>query len=142
MKLSRIKFRLNHHVSAEYHIKYEMISFFQRLPLLESLSLCACKHVTERTLKTLLKHSKMLKQLNLTWIRTISERAIIDFVCNCESLEFLDIYDHCISKDGVAMLTELGIKHSVTIVHKHLNHTKVAPEDPCAFLPLFGKTLH
>ncbi|XP_060079141.1 uncharacterized protein LOC132558572 [Ylistrum balloti] len=114
----------------------------KKLPHLESLNLCACKHLTDRSMSALWRSAKNLKELNLSWIKTISESAIISLVKNCPKLEHLDIYDHKVSAEGVETLTEMAKDRNITIVLKGLTDTTVAPENPCAKLPFFGKTCH
>ncbi|XP_021344094.1 F-box/LRR-repeat protein 15-like, partial [Mizuhopecten yessoensis] len=113
-----------------------------KLPHLESVNLCACKHLTDRSMKALCRNSKHLKELNLSWIRNISESAIIDLVRNCPNLDHLDIYDHKVSREGIETLTEMAKDRNITIVLKGLTDSEVAPENPCAKLPFFGKQCH
>ena len=106
---------------------------------LESLSLCACKHVTDRTIKALIKHAKKLKELNLSWISTVSETALIELITSCPSLKHLDIFDHKISEEGRETMTEIARQTKLTIVLKGLTDEDVAPDNPCSMLPNFGK---
>lgn len=119
-----------------------MEQLVKKLPHLECLNLCACKHLTDRSMKALSRSSQNLKELNLSWIKTISESAIINLVRNCPKLEHLDIYDHKVSPEGRETLTSLAIDRNLTIVLKGLTDAKVAPENPCAKLPFFGKKYH
>ncbi|XP_062588055.1 F-box and leucine-rich repeat protein 13-like [Saccostrea cucullata] len=116
-----------------------MEQLVKKLPHLESLSLCACKHLTDRAAKALCKHAKNLRELNLSWISTISEAAIIDLMTNCPQLMFLDIYDHNISKDGRSIIADIARQRKMKIVLKGLTDLEIAPENPCSLLPNFGK---
>lgn len=116
-----------------------MEQLLKKLPLLESINLCACKHITDRTVKALIKKAKILKQLNLSWIKTVSEGAIIDLIKSCPNLEHLDIYDHKVSVEGREIITKLAKEKGVTIVLKGLHDSDVAPKNPCSLLPNFGK---
>ncbi|XP_033748891.1 uncharacterized protein LOC117333618 [Pecten maximus] len=119
-----------------------MEQLVKKLPHLESLNLCACKHLTDRSMNALCRSSKNLKELNLSWIKTISESAIINLVQNCPKLEHLDIYDHIVTAGGTETLTQMARDRNIKIVLKGLTDSKVAPENPCAKLPFFGKTCH
>lgn len=112
---------------------------FQKLPHLESLNLCACKHLTDRSAWALSKHAHNLKELNLSWITTISETSIIDIMTNCSQLVFLDIYDHRISQDSRRIIADIARERKMKIVLKGITDNDIAPENPCSLLPNFGK---
>lgn len=117
-----------------------MEQLLKNLPSLESINLCACKHLTDRTLKALCRYSKNLRQLNLSWIRTMSEKAIIDLMIKCTQLKHLDIYDHKISPEGRRCMVDIAKPQGLTVVLKGLNDQEVAPANPCLMLPNFGLT--
>lgn len=111
----------------------------KKLPHLESLNLCACKHLTDRSAWALSKHAHNLKELNLSWITTISETSIIDIMTNCSQLVFLDIYDHRTSQDSRRIIADIARERKMKIVLKGLTDNDIAPENPCSLLPNFGK---
>lgn len=117
-----------------------MEQLLKNLPHLESINLCACKHLTDRTLKAMCKYSKKLKQLNLSWIRTMSEKAIIDLMIQCVCLEYIDIYDHKISPKGQSCITDIAKPRGLTVVLKGLTDEGIALKNPCLMLPNFGLT--
>lgn len=118
----------------------DSLSFpFQKLPHLESLSLCGCKHLTDRSARALSKYAQNLKELNLSWITTISETSIINLMTNCSQLVFLDIYDHTISQDSRIIIADIARERKMKIVLKDLTDHDIAPENPCSLLPNFGK---
>lgn len=112
---------------------------FQKLLHLESLNLCACKHLTDRSASALSKHAKNLRELNLSWISTISEAAIINLMTKCPKLVFLDIYDHKISAESRSVMTDIARQRKMKIVLKGLTDQEIALENPCSLLPNFGK---
>lgn len=116
-----------------------MEQLVKKLPHLESLNLCACKHLTDRSAWALSKHAHNLKELNLSWITTISETSIIDIMTNCSQLVFLDIYDHRISQDSRRIIADIARERKMKIVLKGLTDNDIAPENPCSLLPNFGK---
>lgn len=116
-----------------------MEQLVKKLPHLESLNLCACKHLTDRSAWALSKHAHYLKELNLSWITTISETSIIDIMTNCSQLVFLDIYDHRISQDSRRIIADIARERKMKIVLKGLTDNDIAPENPCSLLPNFGK---
>lgn len=116
-----------------------MEQLVKKLPHLESLNLCACKHLTDRSAWALSKHAHNLKELNLSWITTISETSIIDIMTNCSQLVFLDIYDHRISQDSRRIIADIARERKMKIVLKGITDNDIAPENPCSLLPNFGK---
>ena len=114
----------------------------QKLPLLESVSLAACKHVTDRGLVAIIKHSKNLRQLNLSWIRNLSEGALLDLVINCENLQHLDIYDLPLEGEKRDLVIEAARQRGIKVVLKGLleSDPDVTIENPSMMLPTFGKT--
>lgn len=116
-----------------------MEQLVKKLPHLESLSLCGCKHLTDRSARALSKYAQNLKELNLSWITTISETSIINLMTNCSQLVFLDIYDHTISQDSRIIIADIARERKMKIVLKDLTDHDIAPENPCSLLPNFGK---
>ncbi|XP_048770038.2 uncharacterized protein LOC125676182 [Ostrea edulis] len=116
-----------------------MEQLVKKLLHLESLNLCACKHLTDRSASALSKHAKNLRELNLSWISTISEAAIINLMTKCPKLVFLDIYDHKISAESRSVMTDIARQRKMKIVLKGLTDQEIALENPCSLLPNFGK---
>lgn len=114
----------------------------QKLPLLESVSLAACKHVTDRGLAAIVKHGKNLKELNLSWIRGLSGSALLDIVVSCAKLRHLDIYDLKIEGEKRDVMIEAARQRGIKIVLKGLleSDPDVTLENPSMMLPNFGKT--
>ena len=117
-----------------------MFFFTQKLPYLESLSLAACKHVTDKSLATICKYGHSLRQLNLSWIRNLSEKAILNLLDKCDNLEMLDIYDHNVSPETMVQMVEIAKLRGIKVVLKGVTDNDVALENPSMLLPTFGKT--
>lgn len=95
--------------------------------------------MTDRTACALSKHAGNLRELNLSWISTISESSIIDLITKCPQLQFLDIYDHTISPDGRTRIADIARQRKMKIVLKGLTDKEITLENPCSLLPNFGK---
>ncbi|CAF0763123.1 unnamed protein product [Adineta ricciae] len=110
----------------------------RKCPLIESLDLSYCRHLTDRTLDNLTKYySENLLHLILSGNQNYTGDAIVRLVSGCQHLRQLDIWDNpnC-TNDVLNILIALGKSRSedraITIVHKHLQHPAVAPANPWA----------
>ncbi|WAR01394.1 hypothetical protein MAR_007952 [Mya arenaria] len=114
----------------------------RKLHKLESVSLAACKHVTDKGVRSMIKYGANLQELNLSFIRTFSDSAIVDLVCNCERLRHLDIYDVTLGKESRAVIIEAARQRGVKVVLKGIleSDPDVTLENPSMMLPNFGKT--
>ncbi|XP_045171987.2 uncharacterized protein LOC123534020 [Mercenaria mercenaria] len=117
-------------------------TILRKLTKLESLNLAACKHVTNKSLAAICKYGKNLRELNLSWIKTISDGAILDLIVNCESLKHLDIYDLHLKGETRELVIEAARQREIKIVLKGLleSDPDVTIENPSMLLPNFGKT--
>ncbi|XP_052797528.1 uncharacterized protein LOC128229754 [Mya arenaria] len=117
-------------------------TLFMKLHKLESVSLAACKHVTDKGVRSMIKYGANLQELNLSFIRTFSDSAIVDLVCNCERLRHLDIYDVTLGKESRAVIIEAARQRGVKVVLKGIleSDPDVTLENPSMMLPNFGKT--
>jgi hypothetical protein len=95
--------------------------------------------LTDRSATALSKHAKNLRELNLSWISTISEAAIINLMTNCSQLMLLDIYDHKISTESRSIIADIARQRKMKIVLKGLTDLDIALENPSSLLPNFGK---
>jgi hypothetical protein len=88
------------------------------------------------------KFGKNLQQLNLSWIKTISNGAILDLVVNLENLRHLDIYDMQLTGEIRELVIEGARQREIKIVLKGLQESDpdVTIENPSMMLPNFGKT--
>ncbi len=90
---------------------------FQKLPVLESLNLSGCSHLTDRTVRALGKHCPRLTQVNLNHIPNISQEAALQFIFSAQNLDHLDIFDNPnITEEGRQILREYGEQRNVTII--------------------------
>lgn len=117
-------------------------TLLRKLPQLESLNLAACKHVTDKSLSAMCKHGKNLKELNLSWIKSISQNGILDLVANCPSLQHLDIYDMKLTGEMRAVVIEAARQRKIKLVLEGLQESDpdVTIENPSMLLPNFGKS--
>ncbi|CAF3146493.1 unnamed protein product [Rotaria socialis] len=110
----------------------------RKCPLIESLDLSYCKHLTDRTLNNLIKYySNNLIQLILSGNHNYTGDTIVRLVSECEQLKQLDIWDNpnCtndILNILIAIAKSRGDDRTITIVHKNLLHPAVAPTNPWA----------
>lgn len=114
---------------------------FQKLPHLSSLNLAACKHLTDKSLTAMCKFGNNLQELNLSWIRTISEGGVLNLIVNCAKLNHLDIYDFHLTGEIKTLAIEAARQRGIKIVLKGLNESDpdVTIENPSMMLPNFGK---
>lgn len=104
--------------------------YFQNMRELESLNLMLCTHLSDRSLDAIAASCKSLQMINLCGI-PLSGPAIIQFVLNCPHLHHLDIWGvPNLCSNTIATLTELGCTRNVTVVHKDITDTRVAPVCP------------
>ncbi|XP_060587912.1 uncharacterized protein LOC132743408 [Ruditapes philippinarum] len=117
-------------------------TILRKLTKLEALNLAACKHLTDKSVKAMCQFGKNLQQLNLSWIKTISNGAILDLVVNLENLRHLDIYDMQLTGEIRELVIEGARQREIKIVLKGLQESDpdVTIENPSMMLPNFGKT--
>ena len=111
----------------------------QKLPYLESLSLAACKHVTDKSLTAMCKYGHSLKEVNLSWIRNLSATAILNLLEKCDNLKLLDIYDHKVSPESMVQIVEMARLRGIKVVLEGVTDNDVSLENPSMHLPNFGK---
>ncbi|KAL4224345.1 hypothetical protein ACF0H5_017800 [Mactra antiquata] len=117
-------------------------TLLRKLPYLESLNLAACKHITDKSMTSMCKYGKNLQELNLSWIKNLSESAILDLLVNCVRLKHLDVYDLHITGEVRALVIEAARQRNITLILKGLNKSDpdVTLENPSQMLPNFGKS--
>lgn len=117
-------------------------TILRKLPKLESLNLAACKHLTDKSATAMVKFGKNLKELNLSWIKALSNSAVLDIIVNCPRLEHIDIYDMKLTGETRELVIEAARQREIKIVLKglQLSDPDVTVENPSMKLPNFGKT--
>ncbi len=104
----------------------------QKLKELESLNMCGCHHLTDRTFRALVRNQRhTLTHLHAAHHINVSEAAILHLVLSCTNLQHLDIFDNeNISDAGRQTLVEVARERKITIALKGLTEEGVAPSDP------------
>ncbi|KAH3886603.1 uncharacterized protein LOC127842934 [Dreissena polymorpha] len=116
-------------------------TLFKKLTHLESVSLTACKHITDKSLASIVKYGHNLRELNVSFIKTFSNAAILDLLCNCKKLTMLDIFDAEVNTETRALIPEVARQRGIKVVLKGLHDSDpdVTFENPSCLLPTFGK---
>lgn len=106
------------------------------------MNLAACKHLTDKSTAAMVKFGKNLHELNLSWIKSISNGAILDIIVNCPRLRHLDIYDMKLTGETRELIIEAARQRGIKIVLKGLQESDpdVTIENPSMMLPNFGRT--
>lgn len=106
------------------------------------MNLAACKHLTDKSTTAMVKFGKNLHELNLSWIKSISNGAILDIIVNCRTLRHLDIYDMKLTGETRELIIEAARQREIKIVLKGLQESDpdVTLENPSMMLPNFGRT--
>lgn len=117
-----------------------MFFLLQKLPMLESMNLAGCHHITDKTVNTICKNLHNIQQLNFTQVKALSEAAILKLLTKCPTIRHLDIYDNPnISQQGQELIKALCLKNpSLTVLLKGLNVEKTVAENSSLTLALAG----
>lgn len=114
-------------------------NLFQKLPDLTSLNLARCQHLTDITLKSIKKHSKKLRNINMSMVRNFTEACVLDFIISLPGLEQVDMYDVRISTEGRETLAEIGKHRKLKIILYEFHSEEAAQKNPSEMLPNFGQ---
>ncbi len=114
----------------------------QKTPELESLNVSSCRHLTDRSIHTIIKRLPNLVHLNIAGVRQISQEAIISVLTSSSKLRHLDLFDNKnLTSEGRETVAEIARQRNITLVLKGLTDADVAPENPSAVLELWKSTI-
>ncbi|XP_046335128.2 uncharacterized protein LOC124117349 [Haliotis rufescens] len=116
-----------------------MSQLVKKLPDLTSLNLARCQHLTDITLKSIKKHSKKLRNINISMVRNFTEACVLDFIISLPGLEQVDMYDVRISTEGRETLAEIGKHRKLKIILYEFHSEEAAQKNPSEMLPNFGQ---